>query len=300
MRKRKGERPIDRSKAHPEWSKLLVEAVREPGVISTAYSQFWNYSVGNQLLALFECMQRGIEPGPIHTFVGWQELGRHVKEGERALTLCMPIKVKTRGGSEPRSAESDTPNDVDTASNRASGEEPKVTVFVYRARWFVLSQTDGKAYVPTEVPAWSESQALLALKIERVPFRHTDGNCQGYARDRQVAVSPIAFLPHRTLFHELAHVVLGHTKESALGMSDADEQTPRDIREVEAESVALLCCQSLGLPGAEFSRGYVQHWLAGQTITDKSTQKIFKAADDVLRAGRPPISTADRSPEPRA
>jgi hypothetical protein len=39
----------------------------------------------------------------------------------------------------------------------------------------------------------------------------TDGNCQGYARQRTIAVSPLAELPEKTRFHELAHVVLGHT-----------------------------------------------------------------------------------------
>jgi hypothetical protein len=110
-----------------------------------------------------------------------------------------------------------------------------------------------------------------------------DGNAQGYARERSVSISPIAFAPHRTLLHELAHIILGHTTESV--MTD-DDQTPRNIREVEAEGVALICCESLGLPGSEFSRGYLQHWLRDQAITDRSAQRIFKAADAILRAGR--------------
>src|SRR6185295_4470379 len=36
---------------HPDWGELLVKAVNTPGVISDAYSRFWNYSVGNQILA---------------------------------------------------------------------------------------------------------------------------------------------------------------------------------------------------------------------------------------------------------
>ncbi len=39
------------------------------------------------------------------------------------------------------------------------------------------------------------------------------------------------------------------------------EQTARHIREVEAESVALICCETLGLEGTDFCRGYIQHWL---------------------------------------
>jgi antirestriction protein ArdC len=92
----------------------------------------------------------------------------------------------------------------------------------------------------------------------------------------------VAVLPHKTRFHELAHVVLGHTEEHA--MHD-DETTPRDIKEVEAESVAYILCSVLGLPGLVESRGYIQNWLFGGEISDKSAQRIFGAADKILKAG---------------
>ena len=58
-----------------DWPAILANAVSTPGVISRAYSTFWNYSVGNQISALFQCMLRRLEPGPIHTYRGWLELG---------------------------------------------------------------------------------------------------------------------------------------------------------------------------------------------------------------------------------
>lgn len=36
--------------------------------------------------------------------------------------------------------------------------------------------------------------------------------------------------------------------------------------EVEAESVALLCCESLGLEGAEYARGYIRIGSAEGTV----------------------------------
>jgi antirestriction protein ArdC len=269
-------------RAGPDWAQVLVDAVNKPGVLSEAYSRFWNYSVGNQLLAMFECMRRGLQPGPIHTFNGWLEVGRHVKKGEKAITLCMPVSVKRRRTKkEPpsTSGEPDGAGDEDTPEH--------ITVFTYKPHWFVLSQTEGKEYVPTDLPGWSELRALQMLQIDRVAFTHPNGNCQGFARLRQIAVSPLAVLPHKTLFHELAHVVHGHTAE---GIFDDHERTPVSIREVEAECVALICCESLNLLGTAESRGYIQHWLSGQTIPDRSAQKIFRAADTILKAGRPVIS----------
>jgi len=86
-----------------------------------------------------------------------------------------------------------------------------------------------------------------------------NGNIQGFARRREIAVSQVAALPIKTTFHEMAHVILGHTEsEKLIDLAQID----RNIREVEAESVALICCESLGLPGAEAARGYIQHWLS--------------------------------------
>ena len=72
-------------------------------------------------------------------------------------------------------------------------------------------------------------------------------------------------------------------------MLDDHDRTPRSLREVEAECVALICCESLGLAGTPESRGYIQHWLGSQVIPDRSAQRIFKAADTILKAGRPPM-----------
>jgi hypothetical protein len=261
-----------------EWSTLLADAVNTPGVIHDAYSRFWNYSSGNQLLAWFQCASRKLDLGPINTFLGWIDCGRHVKKGEKALTLCMPVTVKRR--SDERSVYDPIATEV--------GDKPDAgtyTRFIYRPHWFVLCQTEGKEYVPTELPDWNEARALSSLGIERIQFDHPDGNCQGYALERKVSVSPIAFAPHRTLFHEIAHVLLGHTAE--LGRQDDTDRTPRNLREVEAESVTLICTESLKLGTAEYSRGYIQKWLAGETISERSAHRIFKAADQILKAGHP-------------
>ena len=78
-------------------------------------------------------------------------------------------------------------------------------------------------------------------------------------------------------------MLLGHTAEG----SQADgELTPRSLRECEAEAVALLCCAALELPGATEARGYIQHWWGqGNPIPERSAQRIFKAADQILKAG---------------
>src|SRR5215467_15297768 len=77
-----------------QFKQLLEEAVNKPGTLMRAYSLFWNYSLGNQILALMQANQRGITLGPIASFNRWKEIGRHVKRGEKAITLCMPVTCK--------------------------------------------------------------------------------------------------------------------------------------------------------------------------------------------------------------
>jgi antirestriction protein ArdC len=77
-----------------QFADLLRSAVTDPGIVSGAYRAFHRYSIGNQLLAWSQCVQRGITPGPIATFMGWKEKGRYVRKGEKAITLCRPVTVK--------------------------------------------------------------------------------------------------------------------------------------------------------------------------------------------------------------
>jgi len=259
------------SKQVANWAVLLKEAVERPGMILEAYSSFHGYSIGNRLLAYVQCHARGISPGPIATYKRWQELGRQVRKGEKALTLCMPVTRKAT-----KKVREDDPELV-------ADEGSFYTFFVYRARWFVLSQTDGGDIEPEPIPGWEKDQALKELGITEELFEAANGNMQGYsAPGRKIAINPLAQLPHKTRFHELAHQILGHVGDQTLVEGEC---LPRNLREAEAESVALICCEALGLEGASYCRGYIQTWLAGDEIPDKSTQRIFAAAEKILRAG---------------
>src|SRR5215813_11906660 len=77
-----------------QFRQLLEEAVTKPGTLMRAYSLFWNYSLGNQILAYIQANRRGITLGPIASYNRWKELGRHVKRGEKAIELCMPVTSK--------------------------------------------------------------------------------------------------------------------------------------------------------------------------------------------------------------
>jgi antirestriction protein ArdC len=80
----------------PSFAELLGSAVTDPGTLSATYRQFHSYSFGNQLLAWSQCLARGLQPGPMATYPRWRELGRQVRKGEKAITLCQPVTVKRK------------------------------------------------------------------------------------------------------------------------------------------------------------------------------------------------------------
>lgn len=238
----------------PEFTKLLAEALTQSGKLSDCYKMFHNYSYGNQILAMAQLDQ--IEP--INTYKGWQALGRQVKKGSKAIELCMPFTMKDKD------------------------DETKIfTVFGFRRNWFGLSQTEGEPYQMPEIEGLNLDNIKRNLEITEVPFEMVNGNTQGYSTGRNYAVNPVAKYPLKTTFHELAHIALGHTTSP---VNDAGT-LPRNIAEVEAESVAYLLSASFGLTDSlEESRGYIQHWNDTETISEATAKRIFKSATDILKA----------------
>lgn len=252
------------TKQEVTWEQLLKSAVEEPGLISQAYSTFHGYSIGNQMGVLWQCLINDVQPGPIAGYKKWKKLGRQVQKGSKALAIWIPIKWDAKVEDE----------------NGEETTEPRLT-FKLRNCVFVYSQTDGDELEWPEVPGWDRTAALQALDLEEVAFTSTDGNSQGYARkgERIIAINPLTERPVKTWLHEAAHNLLGHT--------DHNNGDDRDLKEMEAEAVAMLVSEALGLDGIEYSRGYIQGWWGnGKEIPETSARRIFRVANKILEAGR--------------
>ena len=139
----------------------------------------------------------------------------------------------------------------------------------------------GKELPSLPTPAWDPDRALTALDVQEINFDLCDGNTLGYARGRTIAINPINPLPHKTRFHELAHVLLGHTSE---GEQADNDRTPR-------------ACGNAGrigrpaVPGCARSAGCrVLPWLhsivvgRGESDSRAFCQRVLKAADQILKA----------------
>jgi antirestriction protein ArdC len=248
----------------PEWSELLRAALEMPGEAGNTYNRFRRLSIGNQVLLMIQGLYE-----PVNTYKGWLKLGRQVQKGSKAKAIYVPMfrKEKDKNGEE---------------KERLSG-------FRLVPSMFGVSETDGDDLPPYEPPTWSKDRALSKLDITETRFEHIDGNIQGYSTPgREVAINPVAVYPFKTLIHELAHIVAGHTSQEQL----QEYQTHRGMKEFEAEAVAYLILNELGALeqfNAGESRNYIQTWLSHEREKpdEKSVRHVFSTADKILRAGYP-------------
>jgi hypothetical protein len=258
--------------------KVLLAALTVPGRMSNAFNRFHRYSFLNMLLVF---MQTG-RLEPVANFKKWQSLGRKIISGKGSgLFIRHPKPVYKR----------------DQAGNTVYGEDGKpviaFTMFELRPTVFQLSQTDGPELEFPPTPDWDLELALESLDIQRVPFRKADGNIEGYAYERKLALNPVTVSPFETAIHEIAHIVLGHTSKDRSG----DYAKHRGVMEFQAEAVALLVNRELDVDGYDeaASRAYIQSWLGGtasdyvdgnKLVDNDVVREIFSATDKILVAGR--------------
>ena len=243
-----------------DYSQILSGALSNDTMINQAYTAFHRFSFNNQMLAASQLAARGLPISPIASYSAWKEKGRQVNKGEKAIALFMPVTIK----------------DKDT--------EDVKTIYILKNNWFSLNQTSGDDFAAEDISAqWNKAEAMKNLNITEEPFEHIDGNCMGYAYDRTIAINPLNQLKHKTRFHEIAHIVLGHTSDATL--TDSATQT-KNIIEVEAESVAFILTSIFKMRGKEESRGYIQSWLKTETIPSENAKRIFAAVDKILTAGK--------------
>jgi antirestriction protein ArdC len=250
-----------------DWRATLTEALNALG---NTYTRFYNYSFLNQIRML---MQNVAEP--VATYKVWQELGRQVRKGSKAKVVLAPVLVS-------RDAKDDNGNAV-IGGDGKPGKRQILVGFRDSRSVFGYSDTDGDELPPVELPGWDTDTALGALGIDRVTFDMVNGNVQGFSfeddKGRHLAVSPTAAYPAKTLFHELAHLVLGHCT--------GNDETHRGVAEFEAEATAYLVAKELELiewDPAE-SRAYIQRWLHGTEAAEDHITRVFAAVNKILTAG---------------
>jgi len=148
---------------------LLETALEEPGMLSTSFNKFYNYSLGNSLGVQIQCLWRGQEPNFFMSRKKWEEIGRSVKEDQKrkALFIWIPTTKKYQ-----RETENPDTGEIEMQSI-------EYRTFVYRPRVYTLEQTEGKEVELLQPPDFDIYKACDGLDIEIIPFVHSNGNAGG-------------------------------------------------------------------------------------------------------------------------
>jgi hypothetical protein len=213
-----------------DWKRMLKVA-----------SNFHRYSFNNHLMIFCQRPDATLVAG----FQKWKSLGHFVNKGERGIAIFAPCKYRTK-------------------IDKEDGEEEVLqSIRGFRVvHVFDISQTEGEEIADLDAlrPKLLDGDApegvwdALMAQAEAAGFevirdrkRGENGYCDLLKKEIAVRPDVAAAQALKTLVHELAHALL-HGDEVV---------RPREIQEVEVESVAYIVCDALGLDTSDYSFAYV-------------------------------------------
>ncbi|TAM67825.1 MAG: DUF1738 domain-containing protein [Microbacteriaceae bacterium] len=243
---------------------------------------FHAYSLNNLLLILSQMP----EASQVAGFRKWQALGRQVRKGERAIRIF--------GYSTKKITEED--ENGDEVEKRVA-RFPILSVFDIGQTDLIEGAQDAGT-LTTQLTGFDDFgivDALSTYLVEEgwtVEFRPIQGTKNGYSDPEEMAVVIDADLSPehtaKTLIHETAHVVLGHTEDLAEYLEH------RGLMETEAESVAYVVAGLVGFDTSAYSVGYIAGWSEGDADLIKSTAtRVLRAAHQIAEILDPEDEDAD-------
>lgn len=247
----------------------------------TAVQKFHSYSYNNSLLIMLQKPNASYVAG----YKTWETLGRYVRKGEKGITILAPCPYKVK-----KQVEAVDPNTGqvkrDSHGNPMT-EEKEIQYASFRAvSIFDISQTEGKPLpelaeeLKGEIPDYKMLMDSIR-EVAPVPihFESWEGSKKGHydlgKKEIVIKFGMSDLQTVKTAIHETAHSILhkdqAHIKDSA-------------SMEVEAESIAFVCCQRLGLDTSDYSFGYLAGWSSDKTLPElkSSLQTIQKTAHKVI------------------
>lgn len=228
-----------------------------------AMARFHRYSVSNVFLILLQRPDAAHVAG-YHT---WRSLGRHVKEGERGIAIIAPMRISTK------------------EDGQEQPSKDKESHIRFRTAYvFDISQTDGEplpdiGQASGDPGNFSERLKNLVKQMSiELEFADDLGGALGVSKGGKIAIrsnlSPAQ--EFSVLVHELAHEILHHKKSV--------ERPSKTLRETQAEAVAYIVAQGIGLDTGEASTNYIHLYQGDAKTLMASLEEVRQAATEILSA----------------
>ena len=250
----------------------------------TAMGKFHNYSFGN----ILEIARQKPDATRVAGLYAWNQLGRNVRKGEHGIRILAPV-IGIR-----RKKDSEAEKDIRT-------QNQSVLVGFRSAYVFDVSQTDGK-----ELPELSSKvsgdvgerrERLIDFTIAQgiqLEFKESIAPALGVSYGGKIVLLPGQSTAEEfsTLVHELAHEML-HKAERRTA-------TTKVVRETEAEAIAFVVGQTIGLNTGRASADYIHLYHGNAALLAESLEVIQKTSAVILSALENPAekTTTEAEPEP--
>ena len=217
-------------------------------------AKFWEYSYHNQLLIYFRMPTASQVAG----FKAWQELGRKIKKGSKAIQILAPrIRVEKK-----------------------DGKDEEVICNYFPVNVFDISQTEGEELPDISIALKGDDQQKLLEALQnfcevrqiKLDFKNLGVNgLYGYSQGGKVVVSSSDSVNMKvnTLVHEIAHELLHHPSELS-----------KQQKEIQAEGTAYVVCKHFGLETKSFTY-LALHEVDAPQIMD-NLEAIAKASKEVI------------------
>jgi len=236
-----------------------------------AMARFHAYSFGN-ILSI--ARQR---PTATHVagFHAWKELGRFVKRGEKGIQILAPMVSHRR-------------RKDDATQNHAQDDnaKPAPVLIGFRAVYvFDVAQTEG-----ADLPEFDHSvtgevgehrdRLIAFLNAQNIALEYTENIAPalGVSYGGKIAILPGQSPAEETvtLVHEAAHELLHKSTRRTM--------TTATVRETEAEAVAFIVGQAIGLEMGKTSSDYIQMYAGNAELLAESLEVIQRTSAVILDA----------------
>ena len=239
------------------------------------------YSLTNQIYILLQKP----DAVTVNGMRGWNYLGRSIKKDEKAIRIIAPVK----GFAEVEVKDED--GNFITDEDGAIVTKKVSVIKGYRPSFvFDVSQTKGrelKAFRMDDKTPVEDKETIIQGLVNTVS---EEGYTVSYATKEELREGCYGLCNHKekkilllegmsdlqevsTLVHECGHA-LAHNpyKKDFEGLT---ELPSRDIKEVEAESIACVVCSHLGLDTENFNFAYIAGWAEGDIAKFKKNMDVI-------------------------
>lgn len=214
-------------------------------------------------------------------FKQWQKaFNRTVNKGAKSIRIAAPIIKKLTPAEQKR---------LDTTDERAVVGYRYLPVFdvsqtsgdpVLSAKDFVKENLADHQNVTSLYNAFKDYlNQQTDLKVSEVPLATLNG-AKGYFQPstNEIVIGgdePDNALKLKTLYHEYAHSQLH-------GLKSAFKDRPRAYQETQAEAVAYVAMQNIGVDTSNYSLGYVATWAKDKAVIHSALSEIQQVSNKVI------------------